>query len=267
MRFITDHHVHTEFSGDCNTPMEDVINRAIELGLKEVMFTDHVDFDFPNNKISFEIDYEEYMRSINKFRKKYKEIDILMGVEIGYQPNLNNKIDKLLSSYDFDFVIGSIHAWEGIELDTGNLFKGKSQQEGYIKYFEMLKHTIENFDNCDVYGHLDFIVRYGNFKNKVLKYEDYKAIIDEILYMIIKNGKGIEVNTSGLRYKLDNFHPSKDILTRYFEMGGEIITLGSDAHRCKDLCADFDIAIDQLKKIGFKQITQFKNRKPSFIKI
>lgn len=160
-----------------------------------------------------------------------------------------------------------MHAFEGAELDKGDLFRENSQQEGYRIYFENLKKTVENFDNCDVYGHLDFVVRYGNFKNKVLRYEDYKDIIDEILTIIISKGKGIELNTSGLRYKLNSMHPSREILKRYYELGGRIITVGSDAHVAKDLCADFDEAIKELKEIGFKEITTFKNRKPSFIKI
>ncbi len=267
MSIITDHHVHSEFSGDCNTPIDDVVKRAIKLGLKEVMFTDHQDFDYPSNEICFELNIEEYVEKIKKLREKYKEIDILMGIEIGYQPNLNDKINNLLNSHPFDFVICSIHAWNGIELDTGDLFKGKTQEEGYREYFENLKYCVENFDNCDVYGHLDFIVRYGNFENKTLRYEDYKDIIDEILKIIINNGKGIEVNTSGLRYNLNTMHPNKDILKRYLELGGRIITIGSDAHFAEDLCSDFDKAIKELKEIGFKEITTFKNRKPSFIKI
>ncbi|HSQ89817.1 histidinol-phosphatase HisJ family protein [Romboutsia sp.] len=151
MNIITDHHVHSEFSGDCNTPIDDVVKRAIELGLKEVMFTDHQDFDYPSDEICFEINIEEYVEKIKKLREKYKEIDILMGIEIGYQPDLNDKINNLLNSHPFDFVICSIHAWNDIELDTGDLFKGKTQEEGYREYFENLKYCVEHFDNCDVY--------------------------------------------------------------------------------------------------------------------
>ncbi len=267
MENITDHHVHSEFSGDCNTPIEDVVKRAIKLGLKEVIFTDHQDYEYPSDEFCFEIDFEKYVEKIKTLREKYLEIDILMGVEIGYQANLNPKIDKLLNTYPFDFVICSIHAWNGMELDQGDIFKGKTQAEGYREYFEYLKYTVENFQNCEVYGHLDFIVRYGNFENKVLRYEDYKDIIDDILKTIINNGKGIEINTSGLRYNLNTMLPNKDILRRYYELGGKIITLGSDAHRAEDLCSDFDLAIKELKEIGFKEITTFKNRKPSFIKL
>lgn len=267
MSIITDHHVHSEFSGDCNTPMEDIVERALELGLKEVIFTDHMDFDYPSDEISFEIDYEEYMKRINKLRVEYKGINILMGVEIGYQPHLNHRLNQLLNSYPFDLVICSIHALDGLELDKGDLFKGKTQHEGYMRYLQSLKLCVENYDNCDVYGHLDFIIRYGNFQNRVLKYEDYKEIVDEILHLIISKGKGIEVNTSGLRYNLGYVHPNKDILKRYLELGGEIVTLGSDSHRVEDLCADFQHAVKELKGIGFTKITKFKNRNPIFVNI
>lgn len=264
---ITDHHVHTEFSGDCSTPMDVIINRAAQLGLKEVMFTDHVDFDYPSVDICFEVDYKKYIKVLEKLTVQYSDMDILLGIEVGYQPGLNERINQLLNSYDFDFVICSIHAWNGAALDKGDLFKGRSQEEGYRAYFDILKYTIENFDNFDVIGHLDFIVRYGDFENKTIRYKDYKIILDEILSLIIKKGKGIELNTSGLRYKLSSMHPSRAILTRYFELGGRIITIGSDAHKLKDLYADCDKAIAQLKDIGFSEITTFKNRKPNFIKI
>lgn len=267
MSAITDHHVHSEFSGDCNTPMEDIVERAIKLGLKEVMFTEHQDFEYPSKEICFEINIQEYVETIKRLKEKYKEIDILMGIEIGYQPGLNDKINNLLNSYPFDFVICSIHAWNGMALDKGHLFQGKTQKGGYREYFENLKYCVENFQNCDVYGHLDFIVRYGNFQNKILRYKDYKDIIDKILKTIINNGKGIELNTSGLRYNLNTMHPNKDILKRYFELGGKIVTLGSDAHRVDELGADFDIALKQLRQIGFTDITTFKNRKASLIKI
>lgn len=84
MNIIPDYHLHTEFSGDCNTPAEELVSRAIELGLKEVIFTDHVDFDYPSKKILFEINFEEYIKKIERLRDYYKKIDILMGVEIGY---------------------------------------------------------------------------------------------------------------------------------------------------------------------------------------
>ncbi|MEJ8554798.1 histidinol-phosphatase HisJ family protein [Tepidibacter sp. Z1-5] len=267
MGFIIDSHIHTDYSPDCKAKMEDIVIKAVELGLKQIIFTDHVDYDSPDELFMKEIDYSEYMKEIKYLRDKYKEIEILMGVEIGYQPHLNKKLDKFIKSYPFDFVICSMHSCEGLDLYNGDFFKGKTQRQSYMRYFESIKYCIETYDNYDVYGHLDYIVRYGNFDNKKLKYEDFKEIIDEILDLIIKKGKGIEVNTAGFRYNLKTTHPNTDIVKRYIEMGGNVITIGSDAHKPDDLCADFDQAIKILKAIGVKKIAQFKNRIPSFIEI
>ncbi|CAH2213007.1 histidinol-phosphatase HisJ family protein [Tepidibacter aestuarii] len=267
MQFIIDSHIHTDYSPDCKAKMEDIVIQAVELGLKKIIFTDHVDYDSPDELFGGEIDYNEYMKEIKYLRDKYKEIEILMGVEIGYQPHLNNKLDKFIKSYPFDFVICSMHSCDGLDLYNGDFFKGKTQRQSYMNYFESIKRCIENYDNYDVYGHLDYIVRYGNFDNKELKYEDFKKIIDEILGLIIEKGKGIEVNTAGFRYNLKTTHPNIDILRRYIEMGGKVITLGSDAHRPNELCSDFEKTIKILKGIGVNKIAQFKNRVPSFIEI
>lgn len=267
MKFIIDSHIHTDYSPDCKAKMEDIVIKANELGLKKIIFTDHVDYDSPDELFREEINYIEYMKEIKYLRDKYKEIEILMGVEIGYQPHLNNKLDKFIKSYPFDFVICSMHSCEGLDLYNGDFFKGKTQIQSYMRYFENIKNCVETYDNYDIYGHLDYIVRYGNFDNKELKYKDFGEIIDEILALIIKKGKGIEVNTAGFRYNLNATHPKIDIVRRYIEMGGKVITIGSDAHKADDICKDFDKTERMLKSIGVKKIAQFKNRIPSFIEI
>lgn len=267
MNYIIDHHVHTDFSSDCKTPSEEIINRARELKLPGVMFTDHVDYDYPDENIDFEIDYSLYVKKLDELRANNKDLKILMGVEIGYQPHLNEKLNKLLNDFDFDFVIASLHTCEKCDFYSGAFFKSKTEEQSYRDYFKGLLHLVTNYDNFDVIGHFDFIVRYVPYEVKKINYDKYKDIIDEILKVVIKKNKGIEVNTSGIRYKLEEVHPSREILKRYLELGGEIITIGSDAHFAKDLCSDFQYAIEMLKEIGFKRITLFEKRKPNFINI
>ncbi|SMB83435.1 histidinol-phosphatase (PHP family) [Desulfonispora thiosulfatigenes DSM 11270] len=268
MKVLIDQHVHTDFSPDSNTSMENMVKRAIELGLKEITFTDHVDYDYPDiDGVLFEVNYDKYMEEMAKLKNRYPEIEILMGVEVGYQPHLNERIDKLIKSYPFDFVIGSIHICDGLDLYTGDFFKGKTQKGSYLRYLENVKNCVQNFDNCDIFGHLDVIIRYGDFKNKDLRYEEFQESIDEILKLVIKKDKGIELNTSGIRYNLADMHPQKGILEKYHDLGGKILTLGSDAHNTRDLCAGFKNATQELKNIGFTKVTKFKARKPSFISI
>jgi len=247
--------------------MEDIINRARNLGLRSIMFTDHVDFDNPDPLFQDITDYDNYMKILATLQDANKDLEILMGVEVGYQTHLNQRLTKFLSNYPFDFVICSMHCCDGVDFENGDYFKGKSQYEAYDYYFNAVQKSIESYDNYDVYGHLDYIIRYGGFEKKEIKYSDHREILDEILKLLIKREKGIELNTSGFRYNLGVMHPSIDILKQYRELGGEIITIGSDAHKAIDLQADFNDAIRVLKDLGYRAITEFRQRKPKFIDI
>jgi histidinol-phosphatase (PHP family) len=265
---LIDHHMHTQASPDADQKlsMENYIEKAIELDLPGVMFTDHVDFDFAAPIFHQQIDYSIYTQKIEKMRQKYP-IDIRMGVEMGYQPHLNERISHHLKTYPFDFVILSMHMCDGLDLYNGDFFKGKTQVEAYQRYFETVLYSVKNFFDYEVYGHIDYIIRYGSFERKMYDFEHFKPIVTEILKEIITRGKGIEINTSGLRYGLGVTHPRFELLKLYYELGGRIITLGSDAHYLKDYRINFDIAITLLKEAGFTHITEFKQRKPYQVSI
>jgi len=266
--FYADYHIHTSFSSDCQEEMENQIKKAIDIGLKEIALTDHVDFDYPDPQFPFMIDYDKYLIEFNKLKEKYKEqINIVLGVEIGYQPHIVKELEDFLANYNFSFIICSMHVCDRLDLYNGDFFEGKNQKNAYLRYFECVLDNVKGYDNYDVYGHIDYINRYGNYDNKILSYEDYLDIIDSILKIIIESGKGIEINTSGFRYGLGHPSPQFPILKRYKELGGEIITVGSDAHRKEDICFSFDYAYEMLRKAGFSKITVFRNRKPYFISI
>ena len=153
-----------------------------------------------------------------------------------------------------------------------SFFDNLTPQESIKNYLNEVLENIKLYKNeFDVYGHLDYVIRYvinyyGNIINK-LNYSDSKELLDEILTLLIKNDKGIEINTSGIRYGLNSPHPNIDIIKRYKQLGGKIITIGSDAHKIEDLASDFDVAIDILKQAGFDEIAVYHKRKPDFIKI
>lgn len=265
---LIDHHMHTQASPDAdpNLTKEQYIEKAMELNLPGVLFTDHVDFDFFQPIFHHLIDYDVYEKNIERLKKIYP-IDILMGVEIGYQKHLNQRMDDFLKKHQFDFVICSTHMCDGLDLYNGDFFKGKTQQESYQRYFENVLYNVENYDNYDVYGHIDYIIRYGGFEVRDYDYELYKDIIDKILMKIIENHKGIELNTSGIRYGLGVTHPKFEVIKRFKELGGKYITLGSDAHYLKDFQNNFELGLKLLKEAGFTYVTQYKNRKPYQVKI
>lgn len=265
MKYI-DHHVHTYYSPDSNADIEKYLIRAKKLKLESVMFTDHRDIGAVNKNFQNKIDYEEYFENMKKLEKEY-EIPIRIGVEIGYEKNHKAEIDEFLNKYPFDFVIASIHYGHGKDFNLGDFFKGKSQLEAYLDYFKLVLDMVENFSNFDVLGHLDFIVRYGPFPDKTYEYDKYKTIIDPILKILIKKGKGIELNTSGLRSDLKTTFPKEKVLNRYRELGGEIITIGSDSHINEDYYKGIPEGIELFKSIGFNKLASFEERSIKYIKL
>jgi len=267
---IADYHTHSSFSEDSEEPMEKMIISAINLGLKEIAFTDHLDYDYADTEFTFLLDINAYAESFEKLKNKYKDkIKLLSGVEIGLQPHLKEKNINFSKSYNFDFIIASTHTTDRKDFYNGDFFIGKTQKNAYLRYFEdVLENILIHRElNFNVYGHLDYINRYGNYDNKILNYMDFKNLIDEILKTLISCQKGIELNTSGFRYGLNQTHPQPEILKRYKELGGEILTVGSDAHKAADIFADFDKAYEIIKSAGFNYITLFEQQKPRFEKI
>ena len=253
----TDYHVHTKYSPDSNANIIDYIKIAKELGLEYLIFTDHVDFGTNDPDFSKVIDYDQYKKVMKALEDKY-EIPIKIGVEIGYEKNYREEIEEFLGKYNFDFIISSIHNGNDLDFYGGNFFTGKSKYDSYLEYFNMILEMVENFTNYHVVGHLDFITRYGPYEDKHYKYSDYKDVIDEILKAIIKNNRGLEVNTSGLRGELNTTFPKDEVLLRYKQLGGEIITVGSDSHFPKDYKANFHEVIANLKSMGFDNINKLR---------
>ena len=261
MPITADFHMHSSFSGDSNTPMEEMILRGIDLGLTHMCFTEHQDLDFPVCAEvpagTFEVNADAYLYDLLKYREKYQEkINILFGVELGLQPHITRENAAFAKAHDYDFIIGS-----------SAFYEGRSEEEAYSEYFQSIIDNIKKFQNFDVYGHLDYVVRYGPNKDADYTYSKYRDLLDKILELLIDNGKGIEINTGGVIKNLKELHPCTDIIKRYKELGGEIITIGSDAHKSEDICRHFDRAKDVLTECGFKYYTIFEKRIPEFKKL
>jgi histidinol-phosphatase (PHP family) len=263
-----DSHIHSKFSTDSRMEAEDACKKALEIGLAGLIFTDHVDYDYPDFDESFLINYDEYFKYFKGLQDRWKsKLDVLIGVEMGFQPQVVNKINDIINSYDFDFIINSVHIIDHMDPYTGAFFAGKTQQQAYERYLQEILCSIKAYDNFDVIGHIGYAARYGNFEDKPLRYKDYSDTLDLILKAVIEKGKGIELNTSGLRSDLYSPIPGYDVFRRYLELGGEIITIGSDSHYTEHLGHSFNEALEHLKDIGFKHVVHYENRKPVFEKI
>lgn len=269
MPITADFHMHSNFSGDSEAPMEAMILKGIELGLKAMCFTEHQDLDFPVcDEVpvgKFEVNADAYLYDLLKYRDKYKDkINILFGVELGLQPHISRENAIFAKAHDYDFIIGSSHICNKKDPYFPAFYEGRSEEEAYSEYFQSIIDNIKKFQNFDVYGHLDYVVRYGPNKDQNYTFEKYQDILDPILKFLIENDKGIELNTGGLKNGLKEFNPCSAILKRYREFGGEIITIGSDAHVTDNIASQFEKAADVLLDCGFKYYTIFEKRIPEF---
>ena len=308
-----DLHLHSSFSTDSTEKMNVIVDKAIELGLKGLCFTDHMDLYFPEkcSKKSggdFTFDLNEYFDSLDFLRQRYKgRIEILFGVETGLrnEPGLKAKCFKgyrqMAAEYPFDFIIGSTHCLEDIDPYWEEYWNGRTAEEGLNRYFDAIAENCTYFDSFDSLGHLDYLVRYVSQEATVKSLEekgltgllnrgvatisakgigdsqdymkrlygrevydpaDFTDHIETILRKVIDRGLSLEVNTAGLKYGLGFAHPRKEILKMYRSMGGELITIGSDAHAAVHLAYEFENVGELLKTLGFKYYFVYKDRKP-----
>lgn len=263
-----DVHMHTFFSHDSKAHPEEMIQEAIRRGLTMICFTDHYDKDYMEWGAESIFEPKEYFEMLLPLQEKYKEhIDIRIGVELGLQPHLADYYGEFVARYPFDFVIGSVHALQGTDPAYGKIFQDKSDEEVYRLAFEETLTDIKAIKDFDVLGHLDYVTRYGKEGTDIYSYQKYADYIDPILQEIIDQGKGLEMNMAGIKYGLAYAHPHKDILKRYRELGGEILTVGADGHRPEHIAYSFDLVDDILRECGFRYYTEFQKRKPYFVKI
>ncbi len=258
-----DYHVHSSFSSDSDTPMEAMVEKAISLGMDRICFTDHMDYDFPETyELTFQFDVDAYFDKLSRVAERYQhDIKVLKGIELGMMTHLGNRYHKLLSDYPFDFAIASIHLIDRLDPYYPEFWKNKSSKEGLSLYFSSILENIECFQDFDVFGHLDYIIRYAPDKGTGFSMEDYREILDRILKTILSYGKGIEVNTAGYKYGVHP-NPHEDIIRRYLSLGGHILTIGSDGHKPEHFAYDFPRLETVLKNLGVKEYTVFEGRKP-----
>lgn len=259
-----DQHVHSSFSSDSEEKLENAVLAAINAGLRTLCITEHMDMDYPTGE--FMLDTEAYRAEYLRLKELYADrIELLFGIELGLMDYLAPRLYEYTKDKPFDFIIGSSHLVDGIDPYYPEYFGAHGDHNGILRYFESILSNITAFDDFDVYGHLDYVVRYSKERNYCPN--TFSEILDEILKKLISMGKGIELNTAGLKYGLGWAHPHPELLKRYRELGGEIITVGSDGHKGEHIAYDFGKASDALKNAGFEYYTVFRQRKPEFIRL
>ena len=278
---LADYHVHTEFSDDSVFALEDVCALAIERGIDEICITDHVDYGVrpdwdeyrrdPSCAKTFEgrpsinVDYERYFPAIEAARERFAPtLAVKTGMEFGVQSHTAERFHALFEQHAdaWDFIILSIHQVGNEEFWNGTFQKGRTQDEYNMQYYEEMLRVVQRFDDWSVLGHLDLIKRYdaaGPWPD-----ENARDIVAEIMKEAIRRGKGIELNTSSIRYGLSDLTPSEGILRLYRDLGGHILSIGSDSHRPEHLGAHIPMMRERLQAIGFTEFCTFDHMEPVF---
>ena len=266
-----DYHVHTSYTWDAKGNVEDYCKIAENKGIEEIVFTNHfIPFllNIPKGSITKD-GIEKNFKEIEEAKKKYN-LKIKIGLEIDYNIAYEKIIENILNEYQFDFILGSIHFIDGIDI-IGNqasiFFKDKSMHEAYERYFLELKKLSES-GLIDVLAHPDYIRRSAiKYYGRDFIFGDNKNIIEELLDSMIRNDVGLEVNTSGYRHGLNDSFPKLEFLKFCFKKGLRKITIGSDAHSPEYLASYLDKGIEKIKSVGYNEICIFNKRKTSWISI
>jgi len=259
-----DFHMHTSVSFDSETRSIDMVDAAVKAGLKEICFTDHWDYhsDPLDKHDLFSLD--DYAKAYDTL--KDDRIIIRRGIEYGLTEWNIKECDDVLSKRNFDFVIGSVHFVDGYDPYYADFWKGTTPEKAYVRYLEKTLECVELHDNFDVLGHLTYVCKSpNNPSSKPVTYEENAEISDEIMRLLVKKGKGMEINTSGVN-KTGDFLPPAAFLRRFKELGGEIVTIGSDAHTPDRVGEYAKEGLEILKDI-FGYVCTFENRKPIFHKL
>ena len=269
-----DCHMHSAFSADSEAPMETMILSAIDKGLDTICFTEHMDYDYPPqpgepDSLEFTVDMDAYVKKLFELKEKYcRHIEVLFGVEMGMMPYLGDRCRDFVKKYPFDFVIASTHLVNGRDpYYPKTYFDGISEEDGYRRYFETIIENMKAFTDFHTYGHIDYVVRYGPNQNKNYSYKKYRDILEPTLKYIIQSGKALEINTGGYKYGLGQPHPHLDVLQAFKSMGGELITIGADAHAPQHVAFDFARLESVLIDLDFKYYAVYKQGQPQMRKL
>jgi len=263
-----DYHIHTRFSCDSKTKMATACEAAIALGMGEIGFADHADFE-PLDACCGYLRPAAYLAEIERCRRRYgHRLTVRAGVEVGEAHVYRDRVAALLEGHEFDFVLGAVHWVDGRPDFDGRYFTGQTLAEGLRAYFEELVRLAAEAD-YDVLAHFDIVRRaaHRSFGPQMLDYAPYEETIRHILRTLVERGKGLEINTSTYRRGMGDPSPPLEVLRWYRELGGEILTLGSDAHTAGSVGSCLDVALEMAQTAGFTRLATFEKRQVHWTRI
>ena len=274
---MLDYHLHSTCSADGISTIAQYCRHAAEQGFIEIGFCEHADFDPRDRSYGF-FDYTLFRRQIEAQRRAIMgygdSLAIRAAVEVTYQTSREEEIKRFLRGKELDYVVGSVHLVEdsrewAMVSEEGrceHYFARRSVREAYQLYFAEVRRAVES-GLFDLIGHFDVAKRYGVRCYGPFDFSLFATEICEILKLAAERGVGLEINTSGLRQPPRETYPGLEVLRWYRELGGQILTVGSDAHSVDDLGKGIAEALGLAHEAGFEAITLFEKRQPRQLRI
>lgn len=254
-----DYHVHTTHSADCNAPIHASCEAAINYGVTEIAFTDHIEHEPADMSFGF-YDYGAYMSELNAARDRFGDrLVILAGAEVDFNRRIAPLVGEFLAEHEFDFVIGSVHYGDAGEIIFPHYFDNRSLDDVFIPYYEEI-HAAVDTGWFDTIGHIDLPKRYapvGAGRYDPLRYEDELVAIFDLM---MQRKMSFEINTSGMRQAPKSSMPGPQVLSLYARRGGSLITLGSDSHVPATIGAGMAQTLDMLELCGIDSVSTFRRR-------
>ncbi len=259
-----DFHMHSTVSFDGNDTPEEMVRMAEAAGLQEICFTDHLDYEPGVEKQTMMFDTAEYIAAYENL--SHPKVKIRRGMEFGMFPYNVEQFRQELQRYPFDFVLGSVHFADDLDVYFQPWWEGKTVHEAEKRYLEQTLACVQAHDDFDVLAHLTYISKCrAHPAPRPVPYEEHEELLDEILRILAGKGKGLEMNTSGVD-RCGDFLPYAPYFRRFKELGGEIVTIGSDAHNAQRVGQYADRACEILRDI-FGYVCTFQGRQPIFHKL
>lgn len=254
---IVDTHIHTSFSSDSQMKLEEAIQTARQNKLG-ITLTEHYDLDYPGE--GFKCDVENYFKTYEKYREK----DLLLGIEIGMAPSTVEANEKTVKKYPLDYVLASIHGVDELDIFTDYIYLGLEEKVFYTQYYDYMLKCIRLYNDFDSLAHIDYIHRYVSFDDPEIRVNDYKEQITEIMKTLIRKGKAIEINTRRMENPASRT-ALLEVYKLYKDLGGQYVTIGSDAHTPQSIGAYFKEALALSDTLGLQPV-YFAQRKMEYCK-
>ncbi len=266
MQFFCDYHIHSTLSGDGISTLMEQVRASRDAGVRKLCFTEHIDLGTDEGLMR--VDHALYRQRIEEARAAFPDMFIGMGLELGDTTDSRAEVAAESDVLPLDFKLLSRHVIGGVDPYYGmKFFANRTRAQAAREYCEAMYKSVTQLPDYDAVAHIGYVFKFATGDGfPPLRHCDEPDLLDAILNHLVHNGKALEINTSRFN-KFGDGMPGTDILKRFRELGGELVTLGSDSHATDTVAQGFAEMTQRIKECGFDYLATYEQRKPVMFKI